>query len=227
MVAVQDAERRRAGVHAVGRRGARGSARARRRALALNTSSLEHPLAQLAVVDALGVGEVVDAVEGNRGGDRGVGVLEPGLEAGSPAVSAASAHRCPPAEPPVMQMKSGSAPYSAACSRTQAIARLTSTRWSGKVAARAQPVVDVEADPAVGGEVVEQRDALLGAGADDPAAAVDLDDRRPQARAAGRRSRGCVDVEAQRPRRRSARTRPRAGGGRRAATASAAARAGG
>ena len=96
-----------------------------------------------------------------------------------------------------MQMKSGSAPYSSACSRTQAIAALDVDDVVGEGRPRAQPVVDVEADPAVAGEVVEQRDALLGATADDPAAAVDLDDRRARlARAGARRQ---VDVEEQRP----------------------------
>ena len=75
----------------------------------------------------------------------------------------------------------------------------------GKGRPRAQPVVDVEADPAAGGEVVEQRDALLDAAADDPAAAVDLDDRRarPRRRLLGRhrRRRGAA------PDRHSARTR--------------------
>ena len=42
-----------------------------------------------------------------------------------------------------------------------------------------QPVVGVDPDPAVGGEVVEERDALLALVADDPAAAVDLQDAGP------------------------------------------------
>src|SRR5439155_17139695 len=56
----------------------------------------------------------------------------------------------------------------------------------------AQPVVDVEADPAIGGEVGQQRYALLVARPDHPGAAVDLDDRRPRS-VGGRR--GHEDVE--------------------------------
>src|SRR4051794_6646409 len=45
----------------------------------------------------------------------------------------------------------------------------------GKRGTRAEAVVDVETDPAIGREVVQQRDALLDATAGDPAAPVDLD----------------------------------------------------
>ena len=58
---------------------------------------------------------------------------KPGWKAATPGVSAASDDRCPPAEPPVMTTKSGSPPYSAMWSFTQAIARFTSTIWSGQV----------------------------------------------------------------------------------------------
>ena len=74
----------------------------------------------------------------------------------------------------------------------------------GERGARAEPVVGVEADPPVRGQVAEQRDALLALVADDPAAAVDLQDRRPPL--AGRR-RGQVHVELQRACRRRGRTR--------------------
>ena len=132
---------------------------------------------------------------------------KPGWKRGSLAVSAISAVRWPPAEPPVTQTKSGSTPYSSACSRIHARPRLQSTRWSGKVAAGAEPVVDVEPDPALGGQVVEQRDALLALVADHPAAAVDLQERRaPGAARRDRRGRH-GDVEAQVPCRRRGRTR--------------------
>ena len=80
-LAVQDQERGRLGVHAVDRR---GGAEALRLVIEsrLEHVPLEHPLDQLRVVDALRVGEVVEAVEGHGGGDRGVGVLEAGLEVG-------------------------------------------------------------------------------------------------------------------------------------------------
>ena len=64
--------------------------------------------------------------------------------------------------------------------------------------AGAQPVVGVEADPAVGGQVLLERDPLLALVPDDPAAAVDLHDRRASGstrRAGGARHR---DVEANR-----------------------------
>ena len=60
-----------------------------------------------------------------------------------------------------------------------------------------EPVVHVEPDPAVRGQVVEQRDALLLACPRDPAAAVNLDDRRPGAHGG---LVGQIDVELQRQR---------------------------
>jgi hypothetical protein len=58
----------------------------------------------------------------------------PGWYSGAFSVSPASAVRCPPAEPPVMQIISGSTRSSSALPRTHAIARLTSMIWSGNVA---------------------------------------------------------------------------------------------
>ena len=77
------------------------------------------------------------------------------------------------------QRKSGSPPCSSACSRHQAMARLQSIRCSGQRDRGREPVVGVDADPAVGGQVVDQRQALLALVADDPAAAVDLEDAGP------------------------------------------------
>ena len=51
---------------------------------------------------------------------------------------------------------------------------------SRKRGARAEPVVDVEADPSARGEVTEQRDALQPLQAADPRATMDLHDRRAQ-----------------------------------------------
>src|SRR5439155_1458725 len=59
---------------------------------------------------------------------------KPGCRVSSFAVSAASAASVAPADPPVTATNDGSTPYASAFSRTQAIARLTSTRWSGNVA---------------------------------------------------------------------------------------------
>ena len=49
-------------------------------------------------------------------------------------LSASSAQRWPPADPPLTATNDGSPPYSAMCSLTQATARLASTMWSGQVA---------------------------------------------------------------------------------------------
>jgi hypothetical protein len=57
-----------------------------------------------------------------------------------------------------------------------------------------EAVVDVEAHPAVGGQVREKRDALLVPRADHPAAAVHLNDRRPRP---PRRLLRQVDIELQ------------------------------
>jgi hypothetical protein len=59
---------------------------------------------------------------------------KPGWYAGSDPVRPTMAAMWPPAEPPVTAMKEGSTPSSPACSRIQAMARLTSTRCSGQVA---------------------------------------------------------------------------------------------
>jgi hypothetical protein len=48
----------------------------------------------------------------------------------------------------------------------------------GERRARAQPVVGADADPAARGELEHERDALLVLAAEDPGAAVDLEDRR-------------------------------------------------
>ena len=103
--------------------------------------------------------------------------------------------RWPPAEPPVTQRKSGSPPCSSACSRHHAMAFLQSTRCSGKPDLGREPVVGVDADPTVGGQVVEQRDALLALVADHPAAAVDLQDARASVARLG--AVGLGDVEPQ------------------------------
>ena len=55
----------------------------------------------------------------------------PGWYSATSGVSAASAARCPPAEPPVIAMYDGSPPYWAMFSRTHAIVRLTSTICAG------------------------------------------------------------------------------------------------
>ena len=64
---------------------------------------------------------------------------------------------------------------------------------------RAQPVVDRDAHPALGGEVQHERQALLALVADDPGAAVDLEQhrrraarRRSRVARAGRRRAGCA-----------------------------------
>ena len=137
-------------------------------------------------------------------------VSKPGWNAGSFCDSAVSAVRCPPAEPPVTQMKPGSAPYSCACSRIQRIARFTSTMCAGNFGLRREAVVDREAHPAAAREISHQRPALLALVADHPAAAVDLDagsGARCRARRAARCRAGCA-----RPCRRAAtRRRARAG----------------
>ena len=56
--------------------------------------------------------------------------------------------------------------------------RLAVDQVVGEGRARAEPVVHVEPDPAVRGEVAQQRDALLTLVADHPGASVDLEDRR-------------------------------------------------
>ena len=61
----------------------------------------------------------------------------PGWNAGSLGVRAASAARCPPAELPATNSTVGSAPYSRPCSRTQATIFLASTWQSGNAAAGA------------------------------------------------------------------------------------------
>ena len=58
---------------------------------------------------------------------------KPGWKAATSGVSAASEDRWPPADPPVMARKSGLPPCSAMFALTQAMARFTSTIWSGQV----------------------------------------------------------------------------------------------
>ena len=143
----------------------------------------------------------------------------------SSAVSAASAQRWPPAEPPVMQTNDRVGAVLGAVLAHPGDRPLDVDQVVGEGRARAEPVVDVEADPAVVGEVVEQRDALLVAGAGDPAAAVDLDDRR--SRLVRRRAGRHVDVEAQGPGAVAGELDPAHAPHARAARASAAAAAGG
>ena len=66
--------------------------------------------------------------------------------------------------------------------------------WEGRP--RAQAVVDVESNPAVGGHVVEQRDALLEPATGNPAATMDLDHRRARRVVGGPNGRA-IDVKAQ------------------------------
>ena len=56
--------------------------------------------------------------------------------------------------------------------------RLEVDQVVGEGRAGAEPVVDVEAHPAVRRQVAQQRDALLALVADDPGPAVDLQDGR-------------------------------------------------
>ena len=86
---------------------------------------------------------------------------KPGWYAGSPGVSAASAARWPPAEPPVIAMKAGSPPYASTVLADPGDRPLHVDDVGGERVARAEPVVDRHAHPAAGGHVQHQRDALV------------------------------------------------------------------
>src|SRR5438045_2472784 len=95
----------------------------------------------------------------------------------SPRVASMAA-RCPPAEPPMAPMRAGSRPKSNAWSRTHDTLACTSSTAAGKGWRRCEPVVHRERDVALLGELAgEGRRQLLAA--EDPAAAVDDHDARP------------------------------------------------
>ncbi len=148
----------------------------------LNDDLLEGPAAQLGVVVAVRVGEVVDAVEGDGRDHARVRVLEAGLEGGVVLGQAgqrgqvAAGRAAGDRDPRGVDAELGGVladPGDRALDVDDVL---------GPGRLRAEPVVDVEADPAEAREVVEQRDALLVAGAGEPAAAVDLDRPRAGAR---------------------------------------------
>ena len=106
---------------------------------------------------------------------------KPGWKRGSLAESAASAVRCPPAEPPVTHRKSGSRAVLGAVLADPADRALHVHDVVGEGRLRREPVVDREADPAAAREMRHQRLALLALVADHPGAAVDLEQRGPTA----------------------------------------------
>ena len=137
-------------------------------------------------------GEVVDAVVRDRQLDRGVGVLEAGLPLG--CVRGEGGQRG--------QVAARGAAGDGDVVGVAAVGRdvladpgdrlLDVDRVGREGVAGREPVVDRDADPALGGQVLHQRDALLVLGADRPAAAVHLEQhRRVLDRALG----GQVDVE--------------------------------
>ena len=154
----------------------------------------EEPVAhQLGLAQPGRAGEVVDAVVRHRDGDAGVGVLEAGLV--RRVVGRDRGQR--------REVAAGGAAGDREVVGVAAVLRdvLADPRdralhvddLGGERVARGEPVVDRHADPALGGEVLHQRDALLVLVADRPAAAVDLEQHRgrPVAGAGGRP----VDVE--------------------------------
>ena len=157
----------------------------------------EEPVVEMVVVARL-VLEVVDAVEGDRGHDGCVGVLEAGLKRG-----VVRGERGKRRQVPAGRAARDRDPLRIHAQLVGVLAHpgdraLDVDHVLGQRRARAQPVVRVEADPAVRRHVVEQGDALLGARAEDPAAAVDLD-HRGQALALRHALAGAVDVEANAP----------------------------
>ena len=99
---------------------------------------------------------------------------KPGWYSGSLAVSATSAARCPPAEPPVTTTKSGSAPDLGRVLLHPGERALHVDQMIGERGRRAQAIVGGDADPAAPCQVVHERQRLLILLADRPAAAVDL-----------------------------------------------------
>ena len=196
------------------RRGVRADVAHRRRLLPARAVVGERRLEDLLGEEVLHVGaagavpvdEVVDAVERDGGGDGVSASSKPGWKSARSGVSAASDDRWPPAEPPVMTMKSGRRRSSAMFAFVQASARFTSTMWSGHVALRRQPVVGGDADPAPLGEVGHQRLALAFLHAHHPGPAVDLEEHGRlgvgrQVGSASRRRGGCASRRRRRRRR--------------------------
>ena len=102
----------------------------------------------------------------------------PGWYSGSFGVRAASAARCPPAEPPVTARKDGSAPYVGTVLADPRDRPLHVDEVRRERVARAEPVVDRDADPAACGHVQHQRDALVLLVPDRPGAAVHVQQHR-------------------------------------------------
>ena len=174
----------------------------------LHHHRLEEPPVDLGVgAEGAVRGEVVDPVERHGGRDRRVGVLEAGLEA---RVADRGAHERG-------EVAAGGAAGDADEVGVDAVlvgvladprdGPLAVDEVVGERRRRAEAVVDVEADPALGGHVGEQRDALLALVADHPPAAVDLHERGALGAAGGHRGRRDGDVEAQHLAARPGRTR--------------------
>ena len=105
--------------------------------------------------------------------------------------------RWPPAEPPVTHDEVGVDAVLVGVLADEREGPLAVDEVVGQGGERAQAVVGVEADPPVGREVVEQRQTLLALVADDPRAAVDLEEGG--APIGGAALGGQVDVEALAP----------------------------
>ena len=138
---------------------------------------LEQPVAKVRV--DLERREVVNAVEGNCRHDRCVGVLEAGLE--RPVVRGERGQRAEvPAGRATRDRDSGRVDAELVGVFAHPGDRALHVDYVlGQGRARAQPIVDVEADPPVRGHVVEEGDALLGARSEDPPAPVHLDHGGP------------------------------------------------
>ena len=138
------------------------------------------PIAGAATLEE--VDEVVDAVEGDARGDGGVGRLELGLVPG--LVRGERHHRG--------EVAAGGAAGDADQVRVAAVLgdvlahpgerALAVDQVLGPRRLRAQAVVDRDAHPTLGGEVQHEREALLALVADDPGAAVDLEQHRREPR---------------------------------------------
>ncbi len=141
--------------------------------------------------DPADAGEVVDAVVGDRALDRGVRGLEPRLPRGVTRGQGREGAEVP----------AGGTPGDGEVARVAAVLSdvlahpgdrlLHVDDVSGEGVARREPVVDGDADPALGGEVLHEGEALLVLLADGPPAAVHLEQHRGARGSSGR----TVDVE--------------------------------
>ena len=139
------------------------------------------------------VGEVVDAVERHAARDRRVRALEAGLVLGVVGGEGHEGRQVAARRAARDHEEVGVGSVLRAVLADPLHGALAVDQVVGKGGARAQAIVRADAHPAARRQVAHERDALLVLAAEDPGAAVDLEQRR----AAGGRGTRAVDVELQ------------------------------